>query len=265
MATLTRTLDTLLGWPGAFILRRLDYLVCLTTFISFVLYAWFSRLRIFNRQSYRPLVTQIIFTGVDAMPVILFLSLITGFILTFRMIALFDSVGDTVTMLLYLIGLEVGPMIAAITLISRTGSAIAVDLGNMKLHREIESLEAMGVDINEYLVAPRILGVAVSQLVVAVFFTAVTLISGVLLSGLLISPTHFSYLFKLVEGVEPMMLALFVVKNILFGLTIGSIACYHGLNVERSATEVPQQTQRAIVNILTTLFIIDGLSAMVLI
>ena len=252
------------GATGAFVLRRIDYLVNLTTFVCFVLQAWFSRLRLFKRNSYRPLVTQIIFTGVDAMPVIVFLGLLTGFILTFRMITLFDSVGDTVTMLIYVIGMELGPMIAAITLISRTGSAITVDLGNMKLHGEIRSLEIMGVDINEYLVAPRLMGVAISQLVVAVFFTVITLVSGIILSGLINSTLHFSYLFHLTDGITPLMLLVFVVKNMLFGLTIGAVACFHGLRVGVSATEVPQQTQRAIVNILTLLFVIDGVSAMVL-
>ncbi len=257
--------NAVLGWPGSFVMRGLEYLVNVTTFLCLVLAAWFRRLRFFQRHGYRPLVTQIIFTGVDAMPVIVFLALLTGFALTFRMVSLFDSVGDTVTLLLYMIGLELGPMIAAIILISRTATAITVDIGNMKLHGEIESLEFMGVDIEEYLIAPRILGVAVSQLAVAVFFTAITLVSGIILSGLLSSPTHFSYLFKLTEGVEPLMLLVFVVKNLLFGLTIGALSCYHGLCVGNSSTEVPQQTQKAIVNILILLFVIDGLAAMVMI
>jgi phospholipid/cholesterol/gamma-HCH transport system permease protein len=258
-------MNRLLGWPGAVVLGRLEYLVNVTTFVTLVLRDWFVHMRFFSRHSYRPLVTQIIFTGVDAMPSIIFLALVTGFILTFRMISLFDSVTDTMTMLIYMMGLEVGPIIAAITLISRSGSAIAVDIGNMKLHREIQSLEIIGVDINEYLIAPRIIGVTVSQLVVAVFFTFITLTSGILLSGLLGSPQHFSYLFKLADSVQPLMLLLFVVKNVLFGLTIGAVACYHGLCVGTSATEVPQQTQAAIVSTLVMLFVIDGISAMVLI
>ena len=262
---MSQVLNSLLGWPGAFVIRRIDYLVNITTFVSFVLRDWFVRAGLIHRQSYRPLITQIIFTGVDAMPTILFLGLMAGFILTFRMIALFDSVGDTVTMLQYMIGLEIGPMMAAIILISRTASAISVDIGNMKLHKEIQSLERMGVDINETLIAPRILAVTISQLVVAIYFTFITLASGILLSGMLTSPKHYSYLFKLADSAEPLMLLQFVVKNILFGLTIGTVSCYHGLSVGNSATEVPQQTQRAIVSILIMIFIIDGFIAMVLV
>ncbi|MCW9012816.1 MAG: ABC transporter permease [Gammaproteobacteria bacterium] len=262
---MTNTINTILGWPGYFILKRLSYLLNLTTFTVFALRDWFKKIRLLNRDSYRPLVSQIIFTGIDAMPVITILALIIGFVFTFRLIALFDSVGDTVTILVYLVGLEIGPMMSAFTLISRTGSAIAVDIGNMKLHKEIEALEYMGIDINEYMIAPRILGATISQLAVAVFFTLISMVSGILLSGLLLSKTHFNYLTQLAQGLDPIVLPIFIAKNILFGLIIGATACYHGLKVDKSPTEVPQQTQKAIVNTLVMLFLIDGIFALLLI
>ncbi len=260
-----QSLNTILGWPGSFVLRRLSYLVDLVTFILIALKDWFKYIRIFDRQSYRPLVTQIIFTGIDALPTIIFLGVVTGFIFTYRLIALFDSIGDTVTILNYAIGLELGPMISAIILISRTGSAITVDLGNMKLHKEIQALELMGIDINNYLVAPRILGATISQLSIAVFFTLVTMSTGILLSGLLLSPTYFKYFFELAVGLDSMVLPVFIFKNILFGLFIGAISCYHGLSVRESATEVPQQTQQAIVNSLLMLFMVDAVFALLMI
>lgn len=257
-------LNRLLGTPGVFLLGKLDYLINLSCFVIFTLFEWFRYRRFFNRQSYRPLITQIIFSGVDALPTIIFLSLVTGFIFTFRIIALFESVTDTLSILIFIIGLEAGPMIAAIIMISRTGSAITVDIANMKLHREIQTMEWMGIDVNDYLIAPRIIGVTISQLSVAVFFTFLTLLSGILLSGLLLSPTHFKLLFKLSDHIEPMILLIFVIKNLLFGITIGATSCYHGLKVGSSPTEVPQQTQQAIVNMLVMLFIIDGAVAILM-
>lgn len=259
------TINSIMGWPGAFVIRRLWYLIDVITFLSFALRDWFRSMRLFDRYSYRSLVSQIIFSGIDALPTILFLAVITGFVFTFRMIALFDSIADTVGILNYVVALELGPMIAALVLISRTGSAITVELGNMKLHKEIDALELMGIDVNNFLVAPRILAVTISQLSVAVFFTLVTLGVGIVMSGLLLSPTYFKYFSDLITGLEPIVLFVFVVKNLLFGLFIGSIACYHGLKVNASATEVPQQTQRAIVNSLLMLFIIDGIIAVLMI
>lgn len=253
------------GWSGAFILRRLSYLVNLTTFSSFALRDWFKAMSLFNRYSYRSLVSQIIFTGIDALPTIIFLAMVTGFVFTFKMISIFDSITDTVSILNYFVVMEMGPMIAGIILISRTGSAITVDLANMKLHKEIDALELMGIDINNFLVAPRILGVTLSQLSISIVFTVVTLSVGILLSALLISPTYFKYFTDVITGLSPIVLIVFIIKNLLFGLFIGSIACYHGLKVTRSATEVPQQTQKSIVNSLLMLFIIDGIIALLMI
>lgn len=253
------------GWSGAFILRRLLYLVNLATFSTFALRDWFRAMSLFNRYSYRSLVSQIIFTGIDALPTIIFLAMVSGFVFTFRMISIFDSIADTVILLNYFVIMEMGPMIAGFILISRTGSAITVDLANMKLHKEIDALELMGIDINYFLIAPRILGVTLSQLTVSIVFTMVTLGVGILLSGLLISPTFFKYFADIITGLEPLILIVFIIKNILFGLFIGSISCYHGLRVGESATEVPQQTQRSIVNSLLMLFIIDGIIALLMI
>lgn len=251
--------STILGVPGRYILQRNSYLFNLFAFIVFSLRCWLKRTSLFSRNDLRPLVSQMIFTGVDAMFVISVLALLTGFVFTFRLIVLFGSVEETVKILVYLVGLEIGPMMTGITLISRTGSAVTVDIGNMKLHREIESLEFLGIDIHHYMIAPRILAVTISQIVLSVYYTMITVLFGILLSGLLLSKTHLKYIPQLAQGIAPEVVPIFVLKNLLFGLAIGSIACYHGLLVEKSATEVPQQTQKAIVNTLVILFLIDCL------
>lgn len=253
------------GRSGAFVLRRFAYLVNLATFSSFALRDWFKSISLMDRYSYRSLVSQVIFTGIDALPTIIFLAIVSGFVVTFKMIAIFDSITDTVSLLNYFVVMELGPMIAGFILISRTGSAITVDLANMKLHKEINALELMGVDINNFLIAPRILGVTLSQLTISLVFTTITLSVGILLSSLLVSPTFLKYFTDLITGIEPVVLLTFVVKNLLYGFFIGVISCYHGLKVNDSATEVPQQTQKSIVNNLLMIFIIDGIIALLLI
>jgi phospholipid/cholesterol/gamma-HCH transport system permease protein len=134
----------------------------------------------------------------------------------------------------------------------------------MKLHGEIEGLEILGININDYLIAPRILGAAISQLAISVYFTLITLVFGILLSGIFLSPSHFEFLTSLSSAFDLQTISSFVVKNLLFGYIIATTACYHGLSVEKSATEVPQQTQRAIVNSLIIIFIVDGLMGIAL-
>ena len=132
----------------------------------------------------------------------------------------------------------------------------------MKIHGEIEGLENLGIDINTFIVAPRLIGTAISQLAITVYFTALILVSGILLSGYLISSTHYEILNTIVTAFTPLLISLFVIKNLLFGFVIAAISSYSGLSVKQSPTEVPQQTTKAIVNCLISIFLIDGLIAM---
>lgn len=253
------------GLSGRFFLRSILYIINLFTFSSFALRDWYKSNRILEAKSYRTVVAQIIFTGIDALPTITFLGLAAGFVFTFRFISILDSIGatdDIVNLLVNIICLGIGPFIAAIILISRTGSAIVVDLGNMKLHGEIDGLELLGININDYLIAPRLIGTAISQLAITVYFTLIALVFGIALSGLLTSVSHFDFLYEISTAFTPYLIMVFIIKNILFGFVIAATSCYNGLSVRTSPTEVPQQATRAIVNSLIFVFIIEGLMSM---
>lgn len=265
--TITNWANTLTGWPGRQLIRHVTYVIDLVTFSMLALRDWFSKNKLFDSHSYSTTVAQIIFTGVDALPTITFLGLATGFIFTFRLISISNTLGgtnDIVNLLITVICLSAGPFLAAIIIISRTGSAIVVDLGNMKLHGEIEALENLGININDYLIAPRIISTAISQLAITVYFTVVALLSGILISALFVNPSHFEFIFKISNSFTPYLMSIFVVKNIIFGYVIATVACYNGLRVQQSATEVPQRTTASIVQSLSFVFIIDSLLTFVI-
>ncbi len=252
--------NTVTGWPGRKLIKNVLYVINLVTFSMLALRDWKRKNKLFESRSYSTTVTQIIFTGVDALPTITFLGLATGFIFTFRLISISNSFGgtdDIINLLITVICLSAGPFLAAIIIISRTGSAIVVDLGNMKLHGEIEALENMGVNINDYLVAPRIISTAISQLAITVYFTVIALLSGILMSAVFINPSHFSFIASIGDAFTPHIISIFIIKNIIFGYIIATVACYNGLRVQQSATEVPQRTTASIVQSLSFVFIID--------
>ncbi len=139
------------GWPGRKLIRSILYAINLMTFSTLALGDWFSKNKLFDSRSYSTTVAQIIFTGIDALPTITLLGLATGFIFTFRLISMTNSLGgtdDIIQLLITIICLSAGPFLAAIIIISRTGSAIVVDLGNMKLHGEIEALTSIDKIVN---------------------------------------------------------------------------------------------------------------------
>jgi len=254
------------GWTG----RRLTgigiYVVDLTVFVLRAFRDWARRGRVFNRATLQNVYSQVIFTGLDALPLVTFLALAVGLSITSQMLKLAQALGsesDVADLLTNIVGSELSSLLTAIILIGRSGSAIAVDLGGMNLRGEVEGLELLGINVNEFFVTPRIIGAAISQFVLAVWFGAIALFGGVFISSLISSGTSLHQLKRMAETVDPSLLALFVLKNLLFGIIIASTACYHGFRVRNSPTELPQQTQRAIVTSLVLVFAADGLLAVV--
>lgn len=259
-------IDTLSGMVGRQALRLPNYLIDLTVFVIRALRDWRQASKLLNRATYSSLVGQVIFGGVDALPAITLLALASGLGIVSQLIItvqVFGETADVVNVLTQVVALELGSLLTAIVLIGRSGSAIAVDLANMKLNREIEGLELLGINVNHFFIAPRLLGTTISQMALAVYFSILSVASGVLVTGLFVSAGYFKYLTDIPLAFDPNDLVLFLLKNLVFGLLIGTIACFHGLRVKHSITEVPQQAQRAIVNSLSIIFILDGLIALV--
>lgn len=208
-------------------------------------------------------VTQIIFSGVDSLiPTLLVMSITVAFSVTAQLIVTLQAFGsekEVMNLLIRFVALELSPLLTAIIIICRSGSAVAVDLGNMSINREIRGLEQLGIDVMIYLVFPRLVGIAISQVTLAVYFSFLSLILGIFFSVFLESASNFKYFFIVIESLAPLEILYFLFKNLLFGLIIGANACFHGLRVENSVTEVPQETQQAIVRSLIMIFLINAL------
>lgn len=254
------------GMLGRQVLRLPRYILDLTLFTLQALREWREQSSLRNRATYSSFVSQVIFTGIDALPPIILLSLASGVSITsmlLKNVQVFGSTADIVNILTEVVALELGSLLTAIILVGRSGSAIAIDLGNMKLNREVEGLELLGINLNHFFVTPRLLGTTLSQLVLAIFFSTISVISAIAFNASLYSASYWKYLGELPLAFDPADLLLFVIKNLMFGLIIGVTACYHALRVQTSVTEIPQQSQRAIVNSLSMIFILDGLIAVV--
>ncbi|HVC28675.1 MAG TPA: ABC transporter permease [Gammaproteobacteria bacterium] len=262
----SNVVSTLFGWTGRRSLRLGAYLLDLTSFILSAVRERGNQRRYFNRANINTLVTQIIFTGVDALPVITLLALAVAISITSQILDLGQALGsehDVELLLTNIIGTELSPLLTAIVLIGRSGSAITVDMGLMQVRGEVQGLMLLGININHFFVTPRILGAAISQLALAIYFAAIALFGGVLLAGLVFSTQYVHEVTRLIAVLQPSQLVIFVLKNLLFGMIIAGTACFHGLRVSTSPTELPQQTQHAIVTSLVLVFLVDGLLAII--
>ncbi|MCC6276421.1 MAG: ABC transporter permease [Oligoflexia bacterium] len=208
-----------------------------------------------KNQSFRELVkvisSQIYFTGFQALPLIGMLALIAGTLVIIQASSQLSKVGGGEmlgNLLVVLIIRELGPLITALVVVARSGTAVASELGNMKVNSEIEALESMGIDPLSYIVFPRLLGGIISVVCLALYFCVVALFGGFLVAQFL-QPIAFSYYMEsLAFAISLEDVMLFLVKNVFSGIVIFVICCYQGFQVKQSFTEVPQVTTKAVVN-----------------
>lgn len=195
--------------------------------------------------------SQIYFTGWQAVPLISVLAIATGSIIVLQssmQLSLIGGASMLGNILLVVIVREVGPLLTALIVIARSGTAVASEIGNMRVNREIEALECMGINPLSYIVFPRIVGGVISVICLAFFFNVVALIGGFMITSLLHDMTFKFYVSSLAQALAIEDVGLFFLKNGFSGFIIFVVACYQGMLVKQSSHEVPQVTTKAVVN-----------------
>jgi phospholipid/cholesterol/gamma-HCH transport system permease protein len=205
---------------------------------------------------------QVYFTGFEAIPIISWLAVILGIVIVTQALNILPLVGGEGIIgeiLVWVLVREAGPLFASVIVIARSGTAIASELGSMKISRETLALQVMGIDIAEYLIAPRVIGTAVSVFVLTFYFEGISVLGGYLLAGFGKSIAFSTYIESILSAMGLLEVGVSLLKSVLFGLIIGSVCSYHGLNVTGSITQIPQKTTKAVMGSLSLIFVLNAL------
>jgi len=162
-------------------------------------------------------------------------------------------------LLVAVVARELGPLLTNVVVIVRSSSAMATELGVLKINGEIRALEAAGNDPFLYLVMPRVLALAVSTLCLTVLFILVALASGYLFGAWLGTGSRDVWFFtnSVLRALRPQDIAGIVAKTILPALFTSASCCIGGLGVGGSVTDIPPATQRALTRSIAGLFVIS--------
>jgi phospholipid/cholesterol/gamma-HCH transport system permease protein len=204
--------------------------------------------------------------GATALPITALVGFLIGVVLAYLMaqqLRKFGADAFIVDVLGIALIRELGPVLAAILLAGRSGSAITAQIGVMRVTEELDAMRVMGIAQGYRLVMPRALAMAIAMPLVTVWTTVAALFGGVLSADLAMDITPAYFLSALPAAVEVSNLTLAVGKSVVFGVLIALVGCHYGLRIKPNTESLGQGTTASVVTSITVVILVDALFAVV--
>jgi len=211
-------------------------------------------------EAFRVISRQILFTGVDALPVVSAIALMLGLIIITQAGTQLPKVGagDLVGNIIVVVVIrELGPLLTAFIVVGRSGTAITTELGNMRVGQEVTALELIGISVTRFIVMPRLVGMILSMICLTLYFDTVAVLGGFVVAKVKLTVPFAAFAHAVTQSLSLTDVIVTAAKGMLFGTAVAAICCHHGLSVQSSYTEVPQQTTKAMINSVTICLLLD--------
>jgi phospholipid/cholesterol/gamma-HCH transport system permease protein len=216
------------------------------------------------RRVIRPLIRQEVYrAGLRLLPMFLFIAAALGLVVigqTVSWLAPVGAINFLGTVMVIVVVRELGPLVAALLVLARVGTANVIELGTARATGEVEALEALGIDPVHYLVVPRVMGMALGVFALTVYLILGALVSGYLWAFLQDVPLRpGDYFRQLATALSGLDFALLAVKTLAFGSIIALVTCYHGLAQPLRLEEVSRASVAAVAQSVIACVLIDAL------
>jgi phospholipid/cholesterol/gamma-HCH transport system permease protein len=198
--------------------------------------------------------------GANAVPIVSLISVLVGLIIAFESVqplAQFGAQIYVVNMIGLVMVRELGPLLAAIMLAGRSGSAFAAEIGTMKVNAELNALETLGLDPIQFLVVQRITAGILLTPLLTLYATFMGVLGGVLVTRGLGFPLTLIF-HQLTSSVHLSDVALGVAKGVVFGAIVSAVGCMRGLQTQEGPSAVGISTTRAVVTSILLIVIADA-------
>lgn len=199
--------------------------------------------------------------GANALPIVALISFLIGLIIAFQAaipLGQFGAQNFVADLVAVSLVRELGPLMTAIILAGRSGAAFAAEIGTMKVNEEINALTTMGLQPVRFLVVVRVVAAVVMMPILTIF----SLVFGLIGGGIVYLSLGFSYVLychQLIGALDLGDLAGGLFKAAVFGLLVGGVGCFRGLQTEIGASAVGLSTTRAVVSGITLIVVADGI------
>ena len=247
-------------------LNMLDHIKSLIRLIGQLLLDIIRLIRRPQEGPWRDLSGHLYHIGATALPITALVGFLIGVVLAYlisQQLKQFGADAFIVNILGISLIRELGPVLAAILIAGRSGSAITAQIGVMRVTEELDAMRVMGIARGFRLVMPRALALAVVMPLISVWTTVAALLGGMLAANAAMGITPAFFITALPGAVDIANLTLATCKSIVFGVLIALVGCHFGLRVKPNTESLGQGTTASVVTSITVVILVDALFAIV--
>jgi phospholipid/cholesterol/gamma-HCH transport system permease protein len=205
-------------------------------------------------------VSQALEVGVRALPILSLITFFIGLILALQgayELRRFGAISYVAAAVAISMSRELGPLITAIVVIGRSGSAFAAEIGTMKVTEEIDALETMAISPVHFLVTPKFLAMVVMLPCLTIWANTMGILGGSLFGVAQADFTFIRYISASLDALFLRDIVTGLMKSVMFGVTITAVGCLEGLSTGAGAEQVGRSTTRAVVVSIFMVILVD--------
>ena len=253
-----------IDWLGVLVLRALGHALQLLELLGQLALDMLRLVRAPRRAPWRDISGHMYRMGATALPITALVGFLIGVVLAYLLSLQLRQFGAE-SFIVNILGIslirELGPMLGAILIAGRSGSAITAQIGVMRVTEELDAMRVMGIPHGFRLVLPRALALALAMPLISVWTTLAALTGGMLAADVSmgVSPAYFVQ--AMPAAVKFSNLTLALSKSVVFGLLIALIGCHWGLRVKPNTQSLGEGTTASVVTSVTMVILVDALFA----
>jgi phospholipid/cholesterol/gamma-HCH transport system permease protein len=209
----------------------------------------------------RPLLYNIQEAGFKAMPIVGLLSFLMGVVVSYQGAEQLARYGASI-FVADLVGLsmlrEMSPLLTAIIVAGRSGSAYTAQIGTMKVTEEIDAMRTIGIAPMDFLVLPKIFALMIAVPLLTVYADAMGVLGGMVMAKSLLGISFGEFVDRIDEAVSLSSYLVGIGKALMFATIVGLVGCFQGFQVSGSADSVGQQTTVSVVQAIFLVIVVDA-------
>jgi phospholipid/cholesterol/gamma-HCH transport system permease protein len=205
--------------------------------------------------------------GVDALPIVGLISFLLGLIMAFMSAVQLQQFGANIyvaSLVALSMVRELGPIMTAIIVAGRSGSAFAAEIGTMKVSEEVDALVTMGFKPTMFLVAPKIIASLLVVPFLALYSNLFAIAGGLLIGVTTLGLTPNAYMIQTMNTLTIFDINWGLFKSAIFAVLIATVGCFKGYQVRGGAASVGQATTSAVVTSIFLVILVDSVLAVIL-